>query len=467
MLDPRTVTFATLAVATFVSEDLACIAAGLLIAQGRADWFTAIAACAAGIFVGDVGLYAAGRLYPRHRVTAVVERWFQRFGAPAVFISRFVPGFRVVTYLAAGALQMPFAKFTGYLGTAVLLWTVLLVGTTALVGRAPNLLWLTLPALVFLFLRRTKWSRWEFWPAWLAYLPVIPYVLWLALKHCSLTLALRSNPGMRHGGLAGESKSETLAHLRSGVPERVAPFQLVTDAATAQACVERYPVVLKPDVGERGDGVTIARGADDVEAYFAAAQRPTIVQRYVTGEEFGLFYERFPGQAVGRLTSITAKTFPTVVGDGGRSVGELIADDPRARLIANVYRAKHALVPAKGEVVPLVEIGSHCRGTVFLDGRHLWTCALEQAVDRAAKAHPGFYFGRFDVRAASAAALQKGEFQILELNGVGGEPAHIYDPAIGIVETYRTLFHHWRTAFAIGAAIREQARRDKPHRAGR
>lgn len=449
-------TFLWIAAATLASEDLACIGAGVLVARGELDWLTAVSACAAGIFFGDLGLYGAGRLLPlKPERWQRARRWFARSGEAFVFTSRFLPGFRVATYLAAGALRMPLRRFVGYLGSATVLWTSLIVGVTAWLGQAPSLYWIALPALLWWGLRRTKWARWEFWPAWLAYLPLVPYLAWLVLRYRSITLALRANPGMKNGGLVGESKSESLAHLRAGAPEHVPAFALarsVTDVPTGE-----YPVVLKPDVGERGKGVVIARTATDVAAYFAANHGLTIVQDYVTGDEFGLYYRRWPGASTGELLSITRKVFPEVVGDGARSIGELVEADERARRIATAYRQSCRRsfddVPQAGERVPLVEIGSHCRGTIFLDGSALWTPALAATVERVAQAHPGFCLGRFDVRAESVEALQRGEFQVLELNGVGAEPAHVYDPAVSIWVGYRTLAAHWRSAFAIGAML--------------
>src|SRR5262249_28764742 len=52
-------------------------------------------------------------------------------------------------------------------------------------------------------------------------------------------------------------------------------------------------------------------------------------------------------------------------------------------------------------------------------------------------------------------ALQRGEFQILELNGVTAEATHIYDPAVSLLEAYRVLFQQWRIAFDIGARNRD------------
>ena len=51
----------TLALSTLVSEDLACLAAGALIARGEVSPIAGIAACASGIFAGDLGLWALGR----------------------------------------------------------------------------------------------------------------------------------------------------------------------------------------------------------------------------------------------------------------------------------------------------------------------------------------------------------------------------------------------------------------------
>ena len=69
-------------------------------------------------------------------------------------------------------------------------------------------------------------SRWEYWPPWLTYLPVVGYVMWLALRHRSLTLFTAANPAMPAGGFVGESKFEILRGLapsgdfiaRSGPP---------------------------------------------------------------------------------------------------------------------------------------------------------------------------------------------------------------------------------------------------------
>jgi hypothetical protein len=226
------------------------------------------------------------------------------------------------------------------------------------------------------------------------------------------------------------------------------------------------PIVLKPDVGERGLGVAIARSEAELEKYLESARGDTIVQEYIDGLEFGVFYHRFADEPAGRILSITDKRFPHVTGDGRSTVEELILRDDRAVCLAATYlrrlRRPASDVPAAGERVPLAELGSHCRGAIFLDGARLKTPALEAAVDRIARSHPGFFFGRFDVRACSVQAFQEGEFKVIELNGVTSEATHIYDPAVSLREAYRVMFSQWRLAFETGARNRRRGANPTP-----
>jgi membrane protein DedA with SNARE-associated domain len=447
-----------LALATFASEDLACLAAGALIAGGQIGLLPGILACGAGIYVGDLLLYFLGRagapiarrFAPAAKLDAA-SRWMADRGATVVLLSRFTPGLRLPTYLAAGILQTRFWTFNSYFLIAAMIWTPLLVGSAVLFGKVSPAAPYAMAVAMLLWHSRgrlARYARWEFWPPWLAYLPVIPYLLWLAMKHRSLTLFTAANPGIPSGGFVGESKSAILAHL-----PRVPEFRVVQPGESID--VAEFPVVLKPDVGERGTGVSIARTPDDVRRYLTAARTATIVQKYVSGLEFGVFYIRRPNEPNGRIFSITEKRFPEVIGDGRSTLRDLVLRDRRAARIAAVYLQRDPdRVPAAGERVSLVEIGSHCRGAIFLDGAGHETPQLSAAIDAVAQCHPGFYFGRFDLRAPGLADFQAGRFSVLELNGVSAEATHIYDPAISIWEAYRTIFRQWRLAFEIGAANR-------------
>ena len=85
-----------------------------------------------------------------------------------------------------------------------------------------------------------------------------------------------------------------------------------------------FPVVLKPDAGQRGSGVSIVRSSRKLREYLTHAAFPVILQEYVSGEEYGVFYYRYPGDERGRILSVTEKRMPILVGDGKRTLEELI-----------------------------------------------------------------------------------------------------------------------------------------------
>jgi pimeloyl-ACP methyl ester carboxylesterase len=315
-------------------------------------------------------------------------------------------------------------------------------------------------------------TRWEFWPPWVFYPPLLAYVAFLMLRHRSVTVFTCANPGIVAGGFVGESKFDILQRLND-TREFVARSRLIAGHTSPadrlrvarQFMIDErldYPVIIKPDQGQRGSGVVVVRTPAALEDSLARSKADTILQEFVDGREFGVFYYRYPTEPSGHIFSITDKQFPAVIGDGIRTLDELIFEDERAVCAARVYRARHRTrlfdVPAAGELVPLVELGTHCRGALFLDGGWIRTPALEQRFDAIARQFDGFFFGRFDVRVDGGIdAFREGRgFKVIELNGVTSEATHIYHPGTPICTAYQVLGQQWRIAFEIGAANRRR-----------
>jgi hypothetical protein len=323
-----------------------------------------------------------------------------------------------------------------------------------------------------LIARTSKLWRWEFWPLWLFYAPVLAWIAWLAVRYRGLATVSAANPAMPHGGFVGESKAETLDALPPAVVQpyvRVDPGDPAERAATLQAHAGEagwsLPLVLKPDQGQRGVGVKLVGDWDAARTYLATHAREVLAQPYHPGpHEAGIFYYRVPGETTGRIFSITDKRFPQIVGDGQSTLEELVLRDRRLRMQARIFRRRHArqlaVIPAEGERVRLAVAGNHCQGTMFLDGEHLRTPALEAAIDAVARGYDGFYFGRFDVRYESEAALRRGRgFRILELNGITSESTNVYDPSFTLLRAWITLCRQWTLAYRIGFANRERGHR--------
>ena len=321
-------------------------------------------------------------------------------------------------------------------------------------------------------------SPFEFWPPVLFYLPVGFYYLWLALRFRGLTLPTASNPSIYAGGMVGESKAQIFSLVPDRFRSLIAPYALfrwpqgvdTVDgalAATREAMGRAglaYPIVAKPDVGQRGDGVRPVRSDEQLRAYLERFPRNAeILLQELVGYpgEAGVMYFRRPGEDRGTIFSLTLKEFPAVVGDGKRTLRELILADRRARRIRKLYFRRHEAelnrVVEAGRRFPLVFAGNHCKGAVFKDGCHLATPKMLDAFHRIAVSMPEFHFGRFDIRFRDLDSLRAGiGFKIFEINGAGAEATHIWDARTTLPQAYGTLFRQFRALFEIGAENRRR-----------
>ena len=313
------------------------------------------------------------------------------------------------------------------------------------------------------FIVRLK--SWEYWPFGIIHFPVIIYFLWLALKARSLLFFSASNPGIVMGGMFGESKYDVLKK----VDPRYTPMSVLVDACLShneivrkmESSGLRFPVIFKPDLGERGFMVQRINNKVDVENYLQRMKYPFIIQELIDLPlEFGVFYLRFPQWRKGKVTSIVMKQMLSVTGDGVSTLRELILRNERARLRWEVLKKTYAEqlenVLDSGETKELVSIGNHCLGTKFLDGSHLINERLSTTFDQISQSIEGFNFGRFDLRCETIEDLYAGRIKVLELNGCGAEPAHIYDPDFSLIKAVGVLLDHWRNIFLIA---RENAKR--------
>lgn len=504
LLASQTAMAATIFLLTFAYEDGATLLAATLTMAGRLDARLGFVSAFLGIWIGDLGLYLTGSAlgarvaqspWMRRFVSADTlgksQMWFTRRGSLAIVLSRFVPGSRLPLYLAAGTLRHPARTFASVTGLCSVLWVTAIFATaryaslarlsfsksfamfTAVLLLAP---WLGMKlfrsaspkACVLL----KKYRRWEFWPAWMFYPPVAAMCARLALKYRGITLPTIANPSFRNGGIVGESKIEILQMLMTSAPEQVADGYLIQAAALQQRLewfhrirtdhALSYPLVLKPNVGQRGTGFKVVRCDAEALAYLERVKSDVIVQRFVAdNKEVGIFYYRMPGNSRGEIFAVTEKVFPHVIGDGVSTFEALLHKDERASLIAGRYLRRfpelRGKVLAAGHRVRLVEAGNHCQGCIFRDGGHLLSEALRSRIDEISKDIPGFFIGRYDIRYSSDEALLRGEnFTIIELNGAASEATNIYDQRNTLLSAYRTLYQQWDLVYRIGRANRDR-----------
>lgn len=301
-------------------------------------------------------------------------------------------------------------------------------------------------------------KSWEYWPFGIVQFPVFIYFAWLSLRARSMIFFSASNPGITMGGMFGESKYEVIKNIPPKYVPNTALVRLPASSEQVLTIMRQheltFPVIVKPDLGERGFRVKRVDNIVSLEEYLNEQKIDFLVQEYLDLPlEFGVFYTRFPDRQLGNVTSVVMKEMLTVTGDGKSSLQQLILKLDRAKLqwhvLKEVYRDRlHEILP-EGKKQELVSIGNHCLGTKFLDGSHLMGPALDRSFDTISQQIPGFYFGRFDIRCATTEDLYAGRIQIMELNGCGAEPAHIYHPGYSLIKAIGVLFRHWRNIFII------------------
>ena len=261
--------------------------------------------------------------------------------------------------------------------------------------------------------------------------------------------------------MMGESKFDVLSLIPDELKPRgirLSPSRNVHEiGARLKEAGLSFPLIFKPDMGERGWMVKRIATEHDIANYVSQIKIDFIAQELVELPlEFGVYYWRMPGAERGTVNSITGKEFLTVVGDGAKTLHQLIQDSDRALLqwetLRQVYQHELNRVLPAGESKELVSIGNHCLGTKFTNANHLITPRLIDSFDRISKQINGFFFGRFDLRCASVEDLEAGRVKIMELNGCGAEPAHIYQPGASLWAAWKTLFRHWHTMYRVSVA---------------
>jgi hypothetical protein len=217
----------------------------------------------------------------------------------------------------------------------------------------------------------------------------------------------------------------------------------------------QFPLFGKPDIGMKGLSVKKLHDEDELLEYAAGSQVNFLIQQFISYEnEVGIFYYRFPSEGKGSISGIVKKEFLTVEGDGESTITELLRKDKRFVLqiptLKKLYGLELKRILRKGEARILVPYGNHVRGAKFIDVSHLADDELTSAIDNICKQVPGFYFGRLDIRFNSWEELKQAKnFSIIELNGAGSEPTHMYDPKHSIFYAWKEIIRHWNILWKI------------------
>jgi FPC/CPF motif-containing protein YcgG len=306
-------------------------------------------------------------------------------------------------------------------------------------------------------------THWESWHWFAKYILLAPAWTWFSIRARSLWFFTATNPTITFGGFAGESKQEIYDQLPEGTYPKtlyVAPdepwpviVRRVTEAGLA------FPIIAKPDSGLMGFMFRRIDTAHQLKQYRDAMPKAFLIQPYIDYPlEVSVFYYRMPGAERGTITGFVKKEFLEVFGDGVHTLEQLMDNYPRIQFKIHEFKSKHAsklndVLPA-GQRYLLSYALNLSRGgkLVSLEGQK--DDNLLRVFD-ALSHYSGFLFGRYDIRCTSVEDLKQGKnYSILEFNGTGGEPHHVYGNGNSLWKACRILVQHWHQMYTISAANR-------------
>lgn len=315
-----------------------------------------------------------------------------------------------------------------------------------------------------------KLFNWEYWSFTAVYLWLYPFWILICLRSRSFFFFAASNPRIKNGGFLNESKQDLEALIPDQYHPKTVFFSIPANGDIVMNQLKRqglsFPLIGKPNVGGRGRGVKVLKEETDVKDYVAHAYLDFHIQEYVPWKnEIGVFYYRYPGESTGVVSGIVKKEFLSVTGDGRHTIRQLLQQSKRALMYMDSMEKIHGagleeVLPA-GEKRIVSPYGNHARGSLFLDHSHLADAALQAMIDSLCKQIPEFYYGRLDIRYNTLEELKEGRnFAIIEVNGAGAEPTHIYDPRHSLFFAWKEILRHW---FILGRISRMNHRKGHPY----
>jgi hypothetical protein len=302
-------------------------------------------------------------------------------------------------------------------------------------------------------------AHWETWHYLAKYIPIMPVWAWYCLRARSCWFFTPSNPTLTFGGFEGESKKEMFDQLPPGSYPRSIyispslPYEELEKLVAASGIV--YPLAVKPNVGMMGFMFRKIGSAAKLKEYHGRMPVDYVLQDLIRYPlEVSVFYYRMPNEGSGTITGFLKKGFLEVIGDGRSTLWELMLEYPRVRFRLEEMRTKHLsrlndIIPG-GEIYCLSNALNLSRGGQLISLKHEKDERLLKVFDGLSHYTKTFYYGRYDIKCASIEDLKEGKnFFILEYNGCGAEPHHIYGDGNTLLQAYRILLQHWAQLYRI------------------
>ncbi len=291
---------------------------------------------------------------------------------------------------------------------------------------------------------------------WAFYLPLSPYIIIKGLLNGHLFYYTNVNPGIdKYGGLFFDSKNT----IDSKIPNLYRPITIIIYPENSfvkinEAILDKnlfYPLIAKPDKGERGKGIVKIDNEEVLKTFLNLIKEKYLIQEYIPFTiEYGVFVAYIPDEEKFRVISLTEKKFFTVKGNGKSNIGELIKLNKRGIVFFKQLKQRSVypmeFIPEIGEECIIHTFGNHCNGTEFIYRNNMISEELNRNFNLLMQSIQGINYGRFDIKIEKSTDLiDFKNIKIIEFNGISAEPIHIYDSNVGAyLKTLKEFIKTWK-----------------------
>ncbi len=303
-------------------------------------------------------------------------------------------------------------------------------------------------------------ANWETWPFYIIYSPLVFLWGYYAIRSKRFWFFSNINPSLEFAGFEGDSKKPMYSQL----PEDLYPRTIYINHTEEYKNVFNrivetgltFPLAVKPNIGAQGLLFRKINDEKQLKIYHEKIGVEYIAQQLINlPVEVSVFHIRYPHAAKGIITGFIEKEYMHVVGDGRSTLLQLILKHPKAVVFKHELLIKHArnleVIVEEGSVYNLNITGNHNRGARFINLRNEINADMLQVFDNLSLFAKNFYYGRYDIKTSSIADLKQGKnFSILEYNGAGAEPNHIYDCNMSYARALKEIAIHWGHMYKIG-----------------
>lgn len=285
----------------------------------------------------------------------------------------------------------------------------------------------------------------------LLYLPLTLYVFFIgSLRTKRLFYFSVANPNLPLGGFANDSKHEILKKVPDKYKPKTEFISINHTFKEAENILLQsgigFPLIVKPDIGEGGFLVKKIKNHLEFFKYHEEHRMSYLIQEFIDEPmEVSILVHNANGQL--NISSITERKPLQLKGNGLHSIKDLVKQDKMARYrYSNIMKQSDLdlnLVLEKEELVQPFVVGNWDYGAKYIERKDLINEALIETMSRINSMIGLFNYARYDIKCTNTDDLKSGRFKILEINGVKGEPIHIYDHSYTFMQAYREIFLHW------------------------